>query len=153
MSSVIVDTNILTLLIVGKINPCDIGKHKRTSIYKEKHYLKLIDILDGYTEIFSCPNINTEVDNLLNDYSGENKNRYLRIYREIINKSNEKYIESKVIVQNWVFQNLGLTDTIVLEMAKKCDLLISGDSELCDYARSQDIRVFDFKAYVNIDYS
>ena len=34
-------------------------------------------------------------------------------------------------------------------MAKNCDLLISGDSMLCDYARSMDIPLLDFKGIIN----
>jgi hypothetical protein len=34
-------------------------------------------------------------------------------------------------------------------MAKDCELLISGDSSLCDYAKSLNIKTFDFKEYLN----
>jgi hypothetical protein len=34
-------------------------------------------------------------------------------------------------------------------MAKNCDLLISGDSMLCDYPRSMDIPLLDFKGIRN----
>lgn len=42
-----------------------------------------------------------------------------------------------------------MTDSIVLLMAKECDLLISGDSKLCDYARSLELPLIDFKGMVN----
>jgi hypothetical protein len=34
-------------------------------------------------------------------------------------------------------------------MAKESELLISGDSSLCDHAKSLNIKTFDFKEYIN----
>jgi len=67
------------------------------------------------------------------------------IYKQTI----EKYIKTETVAQNWFFDALGITDSSVLMMAKDCGLLISGDSGLCDYAKSLNIKTFDFKEYLN----
>jgi len=149
MNSVVIDTNVFILLIIGMINPKKIPDNKRTSIYNETHYNKLVDILAKYDKVYTSPNIVTEIDNLLNKTSGEDRYKYFKIIQEIINKSTEKYLASSEVVKNWYFQNVGITDSIVLLLGADSDLLISGDSEVCDYARSMGINTFDFKQYVN----
>ncbi|MES0491642.1 MAG: hypothetical protein ABUK01_16720 [Leptospirales bacterium] len=150
MSEVILDTNVFTLLIVGQIKPEKIGSHKRTSIYNNEHYNYLLDILTNYDSILINPNIVTEVDNLLNNFSGDDRYLYLSLTKNIFKVSKEKYIKTSEIVDTWQYEALGITDSALLIMAKECDLLISGDSELCDYAKSSGINVFDFKEYVNL---
>ncbi|MDR1149006.1 MAG: hypothetical protein LBK66_10285 [Spirochaetaceae bacterium] len=61
----------------------------------------------------------------------------------------EKYIKTEEVSQNWFFDTLGITDSAILMMAKESELLISGDSSLCDYAKSLNIKTFDFKEYIN----
>lgn len=150
MSEVILDTNVFTLLIIGQIKPDNIKGHKRTSIYNKEHYRYLLDIVNNYDSILISPNIATEIDNLLNNFSGEDRDLYLNITKNIFKVSTEKYIETKRVVDTWHYDVLGITDTALLLMAEHCDLLISGDSELCDYAKASGINVFDFKEYVNI---
>jgi hypothetical protein len=62
---------------------------------------------------------------------------------------NENKIETETVVQNWFFDTLGITDSSILMMAKDCELLISGDSSLCDHAKSLNIKTFDFKEYLH----
>jgi hypothetical protein len=38
---------------------------------------------------------------------------------------------------------MGLTDSLVLEQAKSCKLLITSDSQLSDYALAYGIKVYD----------
>lgn len=137
--------------IIGLINPGKIKYHKRTSIYTKEHFDFLSGIVNNFNSILTCPNIITEIDNLLNDsLFGNDKYNYLYFMQEILDKSIEKYFESKFIFKKDIYiQYIGLTDSIILQMAAKSDLLISGDSRLCDHAKSLDIKVFDFKEYVN----
>ena len=101
-------------------------------------------------ELIICPNITTEVDNLLNNtYQGYYKEKYVNLSKEIYKKSVEVYIKTIEAVDRYTYYDLGITDSVILLMAKNCDLLISGDSKLCDYARSMDIPLLDFKGIIN----
>lgn len=150
MREVILDTNIFTLFLIGQIDPLKIPKNKRTSVYKTEHYEFLLDILSKFDTILFCPNIATEVDNLLNEnLIGEDKYKYLILTKDIFSKSVEKYLETKDIIRDWHYDSIGITDTAILNMAKNCDLLISGDSQLCDFAKAEGVEVFNFKEYIN----
>ena len=88
MREVILDTNIFTLFLIGKINPLRIQNHRRTSTYTIKHYEFLLKLLNKFDSILFCPNIATEVDNLLNDnLFGEEKYEYILLTKEIFSKS------------------------------------------------------------------
>jgi predicted nucleic acid-binding protein len=146
---VIIDTNIFILFLAGQINENKIEKYTRNSLYKKEDYYFLLNILAGYDRIITSPNIFTEVDNILNRITGEDKYRYLILIKKIYKQTIEKYIKTETVAQNWFFDVLGVTDSSVLMMAKECELLISGDSVLCDYAKSLNINTFDFKEYLN----
>jgi len=149
MRDVIIDTNIFILFLAGQINENRIENYTRNSLYKREDYYFLLSILSGYDRIITSPNILTEVDNILNRITGEDKYKYLVLVKTIYKQTIEKYIETETVAQNWFFDTLGITDSSILMMAKNCELLISGDSSLCDYAKSLNINTFDFKEYLN----
>ncbi|MCL2064122.1 MAG: hypothetical protein FWG98_07080 [Candidatus Cloacimonetes bacterium] len=149
MRDVIIDTNIFILYLVGQINKNRIKDYSRDQSYSEEDYFYLLNLLSKYDRLITSPNILTEVDNILNRISGEDKNKYLSIVKKTYQQTIEKFMETNLVSQNWYFDILGLTDSVIIMMAKKSDLLISGDSKLCDYAKALGINIFDFKEYQN----
>jgi predicted nucleic acid-binding protein len=149
MRDVIIDTNIFILFLAGQINENRIKNYTRNSLYTKDDYYFLLNILSRYDRIITSPNILTEVDNILNRLTGEDKYKYLLLVKRIYIQTIEKYIKTDTVSKNWYFDTLGITDSVILMMAKESELLISGDSSLCDYAKSLNIKTFDFKEYLN----
>jgi predicted nucleic acid-binding protein len=149
MRDVIIDTNIFILFLAGQINENKIKNYTRNSLYTKEDYYFLLNVLSNYDRIITSPNILTEVDNILNRITGEDKYKYLLLVKAIYKQTMEKYIKTEEVSQNWFFDTLGITDSAILMMAKESELLISGDSSLCDYAKSLNIKTFDFKEYIN----
>ena len=139
---IIIDTNALVVLIIGLIDPKLIKNHRRTSIYTIEDYNKLLLVIGDISRLVVLPNIWTEVDNLLNNFIGY-KYEYVVKISEIIKNTSEKYFESELATNCEAFFDLGLTDTLILECAKKCKLLITSDSKLSDYAIANGILVYD----------
>lgn len=146
---IIIDSNSLLVFLLGLINPSLINKHSRTSIYDEQDFYILIDVIKDIKSLVVLPNIWTEVDNLLNKFTGNYKSQYIQKITKTIKETSEKYIESQTIENNYAFYDLGLTDTLILEFAKDCELLITSDSQLSDYAIANGVIVFDLKKYKN----
>ena len=65
MSDIVLDSNAFILYIVGRINPETISFHKRTSLYTAEDFYYLQELISNYDRIITCPNVLTEVDNLL----------------------------------------------------------------------------------------
>lgn len=146
--SVVLDTNVLILYILGLIDPLLVNSHRRTSTFDAKDYYFLLDLTKPYENFLSAPNIFTELDNLLNNHYCLDYNLLSQI-RNFIALSKEEFIFSHIAVKEYYYPILGLTDSVILKLAEKADLLISADSKLCDYAKAFGIKVFDFKEYKN----
>lgn len=140
---IFIDTNALILLVVGLIDKSLISSHKRTSIYESTDFENLALLIGDLDKVVTTPNVLTEVDNLLNNFQRGHRWSYFQIFRELISKSTEKFLESKQIIDSDAFFEIGLTDTGVLEICKECDFLITGDSKLADYASAFGIKVVD----------
>jgi len=139
----LIDANALIILLLGLIDPKLINKHKRTSIYEEQDFNDLVAFVGDIKELVVLPNIWTEVDNLLNNFSGNYKVKYIEQITNTIKLTTEKFIQSKTATESVGFYDLGLTDSLLLEYSKDCELLITSDSSLSDYAIAHGITVFD----------
>lgn len=67
----------------------------------------------------------------------------MQIFRQLTEHSTEKYLTTLLGSKMDSFFDLGLTDSLILELAKDCDFLITSDSELSDWAISLNINVVD----------
>ena len=144
-----IDSNVLVILILGLIDPNLIGKDKRTSIYEKEDFYDLLNVIGAIDKLVVLPNIWTEVDNLLNHISGSYKYQYIEKITSTIRVTSEEYVKSYVATQSQSFINLGLTDSLIMDLAKKCDFLITDDSRLSDSARANGILVYDIKSIRN----
>ena len=68
---------------------------------------------------------------------------------DIVNNTTEKFVSSLNAVDHYHFNDLGLTDSVILHLKDEYDLLITGDSNLSDYALSMGIKVLDLVAIRN----
>ena len=139
----LIDSNSLVVLLLGTIDPRLINRHKRTSIYEEQDYYELLARIKDFKELVTLPNIWTEVDNLLNNFTGHQKEMYIKSLKKLIQFTSEVYIKTRSITNQDHIYDLGITDSLILMHAKECKLLITSDSKLSDYAEANGINVFD----------
>lgn len=144
---VVLDTNVFIIYLLGLIDPKLISNNKRTSLYIPDDFYTIQEII-GNRSILTCPNVLTEIDNLL-DLKGNYKYQYINAFKKIVKNNIEKCLNSAKSINDPLFYSLGLTDLNVINLAIESDLLISADSELCQYALSKDIKVLDMVKYVN----
>ena len=140
---ILIDANSLVVLLIGAIDPKLIASHKRTSIYEEEDYANLLAIIGSLDKLIVLPNIWTKVDNLLNSFSGNHKWKYVQAFKRLIQLTSEQYIKSSTAAENIHFSEIGLTDSLILELGKECELLITSDSKLSDFAKAEGIKVYD----------
>jgi hypothetical protein len=150
---ILIDSNSLILLTLGLINQELISKHKRTSIYTKKDFEDLLLVIKDLNNLVVLPNIWTEVDNILNRLSGNYKWPYIENLKALVTQTTENYLESKLGINSDYFISVGLTDSLILELGKKCDLLITSDSTLSDIAIANGIKVYDIVKKRNQDFN
>lgn len=146
---ILIDANALIVLMVGLVNPALVGTHERTSIYKKEDFDALVNLIGDFNRLVVLPNVWTEVDNLLNGFRGDRKWKYITAIKEIIQNSSERYMKSLIGAEHYAFIDIGLTDALLVECSKDCDLLITADSKLADYARANNVKVLDMVGLAN----
>ena len=140
---ILIDANALVLLIIGLIDQNLISKHKRTSTYSKKDYADLLLVIRDFRNLVILPNVWTEVDNLLNRLPGRYRWQYLETVRGLTTQTSERYLASRLGVSSTYFISDGLTDSLLIELGKECDLLITADSSLSTIATANGIKVYD----------
>lgn len=147
---VILDSNSLLVLIVGLLDPNLFKNHSRTSIYEKEDFENLKLLIGDYSNLIVLPNIWTELDNLLNkSFSKNYKDSYVKNIRNVVENSTEKYLQSCKAFENYYFYKLGLSDSLILEIALECEYLISSD--LSDIAKANGIKVYDLVEIRNLN--
>lgn len=95
MKTIVLDTNLLILLVVGETSLPYISKHKRLKAFTISDYYLLISLLIQAASIRVTPNTLTETSNLLKHIDEPARTRIFRKFVEIVKKLNETYIESR----------------------------------------------------------
>lgn len=101
------------------------------------------------SKLVVLPNVWTEADNLLNREAKGFKYEYIIEVKGLLNVSTETYVPTERAIDDFHFYNLGLTDTLLLQQAQYCELLITSDSKLSDFAAASGIPVFDLVRFKN----
>ncbi len=127
----LVDANLLTLLIAGRVNRTLIEKHRRLSGYTPEHYDILVNFLSGARRVYVTPNVLTEASNLLGQHADPERSELMVALREVIFRSEEIIVKSADASRNKAFTRLGLADAALLELlATQETTLITVDLDL-----------------------
>ena len=95
MRSVLLDTNLLLLLIVGLFDKKLIGKHKRTKEFSEDDFELLINSINGVHTIWVTTHCLAEVSNLLKNTNQKQSLELLACFAKITAPFKESYIKKE----------------------------------------------------------
>lgn len=128
-----IDTQLLVLLVVGETDKALISKHRRTRAYRVEDYERLVRLINETDhQVFVTPNTLTETSNLLAQDRREepDRSRIFGVLQALIERTEEKVVESKIAARNRNFKRLGLTDAVLLEAISASNPLITTDLNL-----------------------
>jgi hypothetical protein len=150
--TIILDSNLLLLLIVGSTHRSLISKHKRLRAYTEQDYDLLIRLLSQAQNIIVTPNTLTETSNLLGYIEDPARSAIYNVFRVLVEDPIhiERAIESKSAVSRPEFVRLGLTDSVLLHLATESHTLLTADVDLYLAACKQGLRAENFNHYRNL---
>lgn len=126
---ILLDSNLLTVLVVGAVDPRRVPRHRRTRAYNEHdHDLLLTAIKAGGGDLILCPNVVSEASNLLRyDDEGGQLAATLRL---IVAAAIELYIPSETAVARAEYAWLGVTDAVLLALGGGRATLLTTDARL-----------------------
>jgi predicted nucleic acid-binding protein len=147
---VVVDANLLVLLVVGSASKDYIAKHRRLQGYTVYDFELLGLILTEFSDIVLLPHVLAEVSSLVRKIDNPARAEIQNALKILINTAAELPIQSTLGVQRDEFDELGLTDAVILHL---CTMRINGisptlvtvDSRLANSAHSLGYSVIDYK--------
>jgi rRNA-processing protein FCF1 len=141
---ILVDTNILLLLFVGRFDRERIPRFKRTRQFTVADFDRLIRVLSCFARIVTTPNILSEVNSLSGQLGEPYRTKYFAEFARGIDLLDEHYVPSKSAAVMSQFSRLGLTDSVILHLSKERLLVLSDDLRLCQYLEKAGVDVINF---------
>ena len=132
--SLFVDTGVFVLLIVGLVDPTQVGKGKTTSRFTREQFKQLSYFLGSRT-IVVTPHILTETSNLL-----ERDERCMAVLQRLMKTVEERSVDAKAISQHPRFLDVGMSDTVLLELITPTTPLLTADRPLWAIANAKERR-------------
>lgn len=126
-----IDSNLLLLYVVGTEDRGLIARHRRLEGFSIADYELLIDFLAPTRYVLVTPNTLTETANLIRQHREPQRSLLMRQLRAVIVDSQEVIVSSEKASANRAFEILGLTDSVLLEVATPETPLPTVDSSLC----------------------
>ena len=143
-AGILVDTNILLLYVVGRVNKQRIARFKRTKQFTPEDYDLLARILNSFQAVVTTPNILTEVNSLANQLGEPERSECMRLFGQAISCFEEIHKSSQQLAQLPEFQKFGLTDCGILNLSQGSYLVLTDDFRLSETLRRQGIDTINF---------
>jgi len=136
--TVVVDSNLLLLLVVGLWNPRAIAVHKRLSAHTYADFLELSRFLSSFHTVVTTAHVLAEVSNLAGFATGATREAILLQLASVIKTLDERAIPATVVSSQPEFKVFGITDA-ALSLLCADMLLLTEDGRL---ARHLQLRGF-----------
>ena len=130
MRSVLLDTNLLLLLIVGIYDKNLIGKHKRTKSFIAEDFDLLVDSIDGYEILWVTSHCLAEVSNLLKQTHSTQAKELMACFATFVANAKESHIQKEVIFSSKYVGRLGVADTGIIMKSKRVSCVFTVDFDL-----------------------
>ncbi len=150
--SVLLDTNLLLLLLIGSFERQRIGSFKRTDRFTEEDFDILISLISSFKSILTTPHLLTEVNSLANSLSGDLKQSwYSHFAAQTKALTIEVWKPASEIMEQPSFHLFGLADAALHQLAAET-LVITEDFPLSGFLRKQGFDVLNFYDLVAISH-
>ena len=144
MSSVLLDTNLLLLLIVGFYDETLIENHKRTSDFTKEDFALLKESIANCQVIWVTSHCLAEVSNLLKQSHANKSNKLMAFLKEIVSQFKESHIEKTIVFKQKCFSRLGVADSAITVKAKRVDCVFTVDFDLYNEISRAGYKVINF---------
>ena len=130
MSSVLIDTNLLVLFIVGATDTSLIQEHKRLTQFAKKDFFNLSEYMAQYSNITTTPHVLAETSNFLLDTKIYAREAVMTYFKAFVDGLLEQYVPARSIVQSIAFSRLGVADAGLLSNEFSDCVLLTNDGKL-----------------------
>ncbi len=130
MTSVLIDTSLLVLLVVGMTDEDIIGKHKRTRTFAKEDYELLLELIGEFNELRVTSHCLAEASNLLKQTHNRQAWQLLSTLSSFVGEFVETHIPKEIIVKERRFFRLGVADAGIIQESERVTLSLTTDVDL-----------------------
>jgi rRNA-processing protein FCF1 len=143
-NGILLDTNILLLYLIGRFNPAQIERFKRTAKFVQDDYRLLDRLVARFKTIVTTPTILAEVNSLSGQLPESIHLQYLPVFSHEILSFQEDFVASRQLAELPEFIRFGLTDAGVLQTARDRYLVLTDDFRLSQHLVKAGLDVINF---------
>jgi len=130
VSRYLLDSNLLVLLVVGRVDRELINRHRRLKQFVPEDYDRLTELLSESERILVTPNTLTETSNLLAVQRGATGTELAQELGRLIEQEIEVVVPSRDAASRAEFVRLGLADSAMIHVATGDEQLLTADMKL-----------------------
>lgn len=127
MRSVLIDTNLLVLLVVGYYKKTLIGQHKRTKGFVPEDFDLWRRFLSGYDILWVTSHCLAEASNLLKQTHTVQVKELLNCMSAIVSRTKESHMSKEVLFGDERAARLGAADTVIFLKSRRVDCVLTRD--------------------------
>lgn len=128
----LLDTNLLIVLLIGRTNKTFLEKIKTTKAYTIEDYDLLKKLINNF-QIVTTPHILAEASNLCEKIEKFYKEKIFQVFSEIILNVIEIPQPSKDVVSTPIFMKFGMTDSVIIKLSHDGLIVLTDDFDLHNY--------------------
>jgi hypothetical protein len=142
---VLLDTNVLLLLLVGRVDRTLIERCNRTRSYQPADFDLLACLLAKRHGYVLTPHVASETWNLgENRLSGDHQERFKSTFLLYAAEARETWVPVKLLVKENYFKRLGVTDTALIRVKRRRPVVVTDDLALTRQIERERRRVVNF---------
>lgn len=126
----VIDTNLLVLLVVGRTDRGLIQSHKRTKTFQVEDFDLLVRFIGQFQLTLVTPHIVTETSNLIVQTFDKMVPLLRATLAALVQSQDEQYTASVELTDQPAYPRLGLTDAAILQLVNDGAMLITTDMDL-----------------------
>jgi len=130
MRSVLIDSNLLILLIVGLYDKELIASHKRTRDFTPGDFDLLVEHIDGYEKLWITSHCLAEVSNLIRQTNTRQAEELMVCLSQFVAAFKESHMSKGLIFNDDISTRLGVTDTGLIIKSKNVTCTYTTDLNL-----------------------
>lgn len=141
----LLDTNLLTVLLVSQLGSGEVEKFKRTQAFTTDDAKGIEQFLELFGWICTTSHVIAETSNLIDFLAGEKQKEVKQLLSFYVKKAQEYPITSTELVDTPIYYTLGITDAGLFSLSTSNGLvLVTADLPLYHYAANLGVEVVNF---------
>lgn len=144
MHSLLLDTNVLILFLIGSVAPERVGSHRRLRVFDRIDLTNVQRIAGAFERHVSVPNVLTEASNLIGSDPQEAAPGATIALANYVGFLSEIFEPSANVTEGRAYRRFGLADAVIEKVARERDVtVVTSEHALHGYLESNGVKAIN----------